>query len=392
MLTFMAEGALRMIHEYPMPIFSGAGAAPTIRYRFPEIRGFPSPTHNQTQNRNSQDRNDVGMCSVNGDTEREEKAKETPEEITARYEKIIRGPLDYLLSIPGKDVRGRLISAFNEWLHIPTEKLDIVKEIIELLHTASLLIDDIQDGSRLRRGHPVAHHIFGVPQTINAANYAYFLAQEKLKDLDDPTAAFSIFTRELLNLHRGQGMDLYWRDALVCPSEEEYMQMVSYKTGGLFELAVGLLQVGRDVDADVDFTPLTHHLGTIFQIRDDYLNLQSGLYATKKGAMEDLTEGKFSFPIIHSIRARPENTTLVSILKQRSEDETLKAYAVRYMETTWSFAYCREKLAGLMGEARRVVRELEERLGPCRDLHGILDLLEVPTAEGWGTGGDEERG
>ncbi|KAK1143958.1 geranylgeranyl pyrophosphate synthetase [Aspergillus melleus] len=372
----MAEGALRMIHEYPMPMFSGPGASPTIRYRFPEIGGLPIPRQNHIRRQNSQEQSGLGICSMNGDAGKEEEAKETPEEITVSPEQIIRGPLDYLLSIPGKDVRGRLISAFNEWLHLPAEKLDIVKEIIELLHTASLLIDDIQDGSRLRRGHPVAHHIFGVPQTINAANYAYFLAQEKLKDLDDPSAAFSIFTRELLNLHRGQGMDLYWRDALVCPSEEEYMQMVACKTGGLFGLAVGLLQVG--VDVDVDFTPLTHKLGTIFQIRDDYLNLQSGLYATNKGSMEDLTEGKFSFPIIHSIRARPDNTTLVSILKQRSEDEALKAYAVRYMETTGSFGYCRETLAGLMGEARRVVGELEERLGPCPGLLGILDLLEVP--------------
>lgn len=111
------------------------------------------------------------------------------------------------------------------------------------------------------------------------------------------------------------------------------------------------------------------------------MNLQSGLYASKKGSMEDLTEGKFSFPIIHSIRARPDNATLASILKQRSEDEALKTYAVQYMETTGSFAYCREKLAGLMVEAEHVVSELEERLGPCRGLHGILKLLEVPRAE-----------
>ncbi|KAF7592691.1 hypothetical protein BBP40_012593 [Aspergillus hancockii] len=171
--------------------------------------------------------------------------EEMPDEIGVQYEKIIRGPLDYLLSIPGKNVRGRLISAFNEWFHLPAEKLDIVKEVIELLHTASLLIDDIQDASRLRRGQPVAHSIWGIAQTINSANYAYYLAQEKLHKLQDPQA-FDIFTQELLSLHRGQGMDLYWRDALVCPSEE-YIQMVTHKAGGLFRLAVGLMQIQSQV-------------------------------------------------------------------------------------------------------------------------------------------------
>lgn len=88
----------------------------------------------------------------------------------------------------------------------------------------------------------MAHEVFGVAQTINAANYAYFLQQEKLSEIDDPRA-FHIFTQALLNLHRGQGMELYWRDAVVCPTEEEYTQMVIFKTGGLFRLAVELMQI-----------------------------------------------------------------------------------------------------------------------------------------------------
>ena len=47
---------------------------------------------------------------------------------------------------------------------------------------------------------------------------------------------------ELINLHRGQGMDLYWRDSLTCPTEEEYVEMVNNKTGGLLRLAVKLMQ------------------------------------------------------------------------------------------------------------------------------------------------------
>lgn len=108
-------------------------------------------------------------------------------------------------------------------------------------------IDDIQDSSKLRRGVPVAHSIFGIAQTINCANYAYFLAQQELPKLGDPRA-FEILTEELLNLHRGQGMDLYWRDSLVCPTEEEYLTMVLNKTGGLFRVAVRLMQIAKETD------------------------------------------------------------------------------------------------------------------------------------------------
>jgi geranylgeranyl diphosphate synthase type 3 len=60
-----------------------------------------------------------------------------------------------------------------------------------------------------------------------------------------------IFTEELLNLHRGQGMDLYWRDSLTCPSEADYLEMVGNKTGGLFRLAIKLMQAESAVNVYV---------------------------------------------------------------------------------------------------------------------------------------------
>ena len=140
---------------------------------------------------------------------------------------------------PGKDVRGALIDAFNVWLKIPPEKVTQIKSIISRLHNASLLVDDIEDGSQLRRGKPVAHAIFGVPYTLNAANYAYFVALEECHRLGSPEA-LSVFVEELLNLHRGQGQDIVWRDTQKVPSEKEYYSMVLDKTGGLFRLAVGV--------------------------------------------------------------------------------------------------------------------------------------------------------
>lgn len=103
----------------------------------------------------------------------------------------------------------------------------------------------MEDNSILRRGIPVAHNIFGTAQTINSANYVYFLALQEVRKLNSPTA-IEIYTEELLNLHKGQGMDLFWRDTLTCPTEEEYLEMVDNKTGGLFRLAVKLMQAESD--------------------------------------------------------------------------------------------------------------------------------------------------
>lgn len=102
-------------------------------------------------------------------------------------------------------------------------------------------IDDVEDSSILRRGVPVAHSIFGTAQTINSANYVYFCALQELVKLNNQKA-IQIYTEELCNLHRGQGMDLFWRDTLTCPTEDDYLEMVSNKTGGLFRLAVKLMQ------------------------------------------------------------------------------------------------------------------------------------------------------
>ncbi|TID18972.1 terpenoid synthase [Venturia nashicola] len=328
-------------------------------------------------------------------------------------EKVLLGPYDYLLEHPGKDIRATMISAFNSWLQVPDESLSIITKVVGMLHTASLLqvasvpsykcsqltfvesVDDVEDSSLLRRGVPVAHSIFGVAQTINSANYVYFLALQQLSLLNNP-ATIQIYTEELLNLHRGQGMDLYWRDTLTCPTEADYLEMVGNKTGGLFRLAIKLMQaesplVGKrgagatyNSSGDIDCVPLVSTVGLLFQIMDDIQNLSSPIYAARKGLCEDLTEGKFSFPVIHAIRADPHNLTLLNILKQKTQDEAVKKYAVAYMEKMGSFEYSTAVVKVLGEEALQMVADLEGRVGGeggmmgAEGIRGILANLKVP--------------
>lgn len=294
---------------------------------------------------------------------------------TEDKEKAVRGPFDYVTSHPGKDFRALLIGAFNAWLDVPPPSLEIITRVIGMLHESSLLIDDIQDNSELRRGFPVAHHIFGVAQTINSANYVYFSALQELLKLSNPMAVIPIFTEELINLHRGQGMDLFWRDALICPSEEDYLEMVANKTGGLFRLGIKLMQA--ESSSGIDCMPLVDLIGLIFQIRDDYLNLCSQEYSNNKGVYEDLTEGKFSFPIIHSIQKDPTNLQLLHILKQKTTDVDVKRYAVRYIEGTGSFQYTHEVLRVLIERAKVVAEEVDQGRGQLDGMSLILNRMAV---------------
>ena len=294
--------------------------------------------------------------------------KRVPRTWSPEKETILLGPYDYLYGTPGKDIRSQLTSAFNAWLKVPNESLQVIIKVIGMLHTASLLVDDVEDSSLLRRGQPVAHSIFGTAQTINSANYVYFVALQELQTLGNPHA-IQIYSEELVNLHRGQGMDLYWRDTLTCPTEEDYLEMVNNKTGGLFRLAIKLMQA--ESTSKLDCVPLVNTIGLIFQILDDYKNLSSTTYTINKGLAEDLTEGKFSFPIIHAIRAHPSHSlVLTNILKQRTTDLEVKKYAINYLEKAGSFEY-----------TRKVLRELTERA-----LHLIEEM------DGGGKGGDPGAG
>ena len=193
----------------------------------------------------------------------------------------------------------------------------------------------------------------------------------------------------------GQGHDIYWRELSVCPTEEQYRQMVLDKTGGLFRLAVSLMQCFSSSAAgrETDFTPLLDLLGYYFQIRDDYLNVSSDAYMQTKSYCEDLTEGKFSFPIIHAIRAFPRDTRLLNIMRQRTENYELKRYAVTYMYMCGSMGYTRDTLrrlhAELLGEIERVGGH-PELTALMRHLDAELDREPVtpptPTAAGQGQG------
>ncbi|KAF9941665.1 geranylgeranyl pyrophosphate synthetase [Modicella reniformis] len=227
---------------------------------------------------------------------------------TGHDEAALLEPYTYISTRPGKEIRTELIESFNIWLQVPPKELVVITKVVTMLHTSSLLVDDIEDGSGLRQGEPVAHKIFGIPATINCANYVYFMALAELIKIPNPKM-LAIFTQ----------------------------------TGSLLRLAVKLMQEASH--SEVDYVPLVELLGIHLQIRDDYMNLQSS-----------------------------QDSSELSILKQKPTEPELKHHAIKIMKSTNSFAYCRNKLT----EYDNLTRQEIQRLGGNARLEMALDRLAIP--------------
>jgi len=276
----------------------------------------------------------------------------------------------YLEKSEGKQVRERFIEAFAQWMQSDVKQTSFVKDVINALHNVSLLYDDIEDHSRLRRGVPCAHLIYGYEKTINSANIVCFQVFKRI--LEEKNAKMTnAFVEELLSLHDGQGYDIYWRDSYTCPTEEQYRQMVINKTGGLLRLAVRLLQ--SFTNESRNYITLVENFALYFQIRDDYVNLQSEEYMAQKSYCEDFTEGKFSFPIIHAIRSNPDDQMILNVLRKRTEDKDIKQFAVKLMEQKGSFSYTLNVLTELWND----IQEEIALLGSNEILETIMQKLRL---------------
>jgi ophiobolin F synthase len=150
--------------------------------------------------------------------------------------------------MPGKKIRDKAANALNIWLHVNEEDLNQIRQVINMLHNASLILDDVEDGSISRRGRPATHMVFGTPQAINSAGYQINKAMMEVLKLGN-AQCIEIFIgecsscflyhdqtstntteEEMDKLYIGQGYDLFWTFNIKRPSIEEYISMVDYST------------------------------------------------------------------------------------------------------------------------------------------------------------------
>ncbi len=216
---------------------------------------------------------------------------------------LIRTIAHYIVGAGGKRLRPALVllaaRAFGETENARHE----LAAVIEFIHTATLLHDDVVDESSLRRGRKTANAEFGNAASVLVGDFLYSRAFQMIveagslrvmKVLADATNAIAEGeVLQLLNVHDAD------------TNEEKYLRVIRYKTAKLFEAAtqVGAIVGGASPEVEVALAEYGMHLGTAFQLIDDVLDYSGDLTETGKNLGDDLAEGKPTLPLIYAMRA-----------------------------------------------------------------------------------------
>jgi octaprenyl-diphosphate synthase len=244
----------------------------------------------------------------------------------------LAAPVKVLIQAGGKRWRPLLLVLCAE-LALDSDNAEsayLLTPLVEFVHTASLVHDDIEDSSDTRRGKPAAHISWGVDTALNAASWLYFKAAECIQtfDSDIKNQLYALYIEELRRLHLGQAMDIAWhKDKKLFPSVEDYLTMVHCKTGTLASLAAkaGMIAGGGQRRADA-VGAAAAHLGAAFQILDDVTNLSTGNPGKKRG--DDVVEGKKSYIILKHIETHPGDRGIISECFEQAAHEGITSPAV----------------------------------------------------------------
>ncbi|MDR2491411.1 MAG: polyprenyl synthetase family protein [Spirochaetaceae bacterium] len=295
-----------------------------------------------------------------------------PYDLTVPYG--LAGPCIDLVGYGGKRWRPLLAHLICESLGGGEAALPLLP-LLELSHTASLIHDDIEDNSALRRGKPAAHILYGTDTAINSGAFLYFFSASVIDTWDAPPDAkaklYAAWLVTMRRLHLGQAMDISWHNSRHYPRLSEYVTMCRLKTGVLSRFAVELgicaaenaLRKQNNVQFMPDFETkkralegAAEKLGLGFQIVDDAKNLTQGVPGKKRG--DDIVEGKKSLPIlffVHGVEASaqfcreaarsqealPENDTSTGINAESPND--LNKSALSPAERAGFVQWCIEK-------------------------------------------------
>ncbi len=260
--------------------------------------------------------------------------------------KAIAEPVWEILDRGGKRWRPALFLLICEALGKDSEDCLDFAVIPEVIHNGTLIIDDIEDSSELRRGKPCTYKIYGVDIAVNAGNAMYYLPLLPLMEKKILLPAeivrdiYEVYVEEMINLSMGQAMDIAWHRGIANADEigeEDYLQMCAYKTGTLARMAAKIAAViaGANKELVEKLGHFAESIGIAFQMQDDVLDLTGKEFAKKKGGVgQDITEGKRTLMVIHTLKnaTRADKKRLVQILNMHTSNQTLRDEAIALMQ------------------------------------------------------------
>ena len=214
---------------------------------------------------------------------------------------MVKEIIEYVLTCGGKRVRPMVLLLSARALNHNDQKHIDLAAAVELIHTATLLHDDVVDGSTLRRGHKTANTIWGTDASVLVGDFLYSRAFQIVVD-QRHQPIMEVFAKSTHFIAEGEIMQL-----INCKNpdttEQYYFDIIHRKTAKLFEVAS---QFGAMISTESE--PQIHalrdygkHLGMAYQLIDDALDYAVSADQTGKNIGQDLSEGKATLPLIHAM-------------------------------------------------------------------------------------------
>jgi octaprenyl-diphosphate synthase len=269
---------------------------------------------------------------------------------------LVRQVAEYIINGGGKRLRPALvILAASACGYSGTAQYQLAA-VVEFIHTATLLHDDVVDESQLRRGRATANSLFGNPASVLVGDFLYSRAFQMMVELDDmrvmhvlANATNAIAEGEVLQL-------LNCHDAGL--GEQDYLHVIRSKTAKLFEAAgqLGAIVANASPEVEQGLGRYGMHVGTAFQLIDDVLDYSGNHAETGKNLGDDLAEGKATLPLIYAMRhGTPEQSAAIRAAVERGGLDEFAPVLVAVRETG-ALDYARRQAEG---EADRAITALE---------------------------------
>lgn len=212
---------------------------------------------------------------------------------------LVNTVADYIIAAGGKRMRPSLLSLTSRALGYSGSNHYLLGAVIEFIHTATLLHDDVVDDSSMRRGRPTANQSFGNPTAVLVGDFLYSRAFQMMLDASS-MPIMQVLADATNTIAEGEVLQLMnCNDPNV--NEERYLKVIRFKTAKLFEAAgeVGAILAGADTQTQQAMAAYGRHLGTAFQLVDDALDYSGNEVELGKTVGDDLREGKATLPLIY---------------------------------------------------------------------------------------------
>jgi octaprenyl-diphosphate synthase len=215
---------------------------------------------------------------------------------------LVRQVAEYIINAGGKRLRPALVLLCAGALGYRGTQHHELAAVVEFIHTATLLHDDVVDESDLRRGRETANALFGNAASVLVGDFLYSRAFQMMVEVDD-MRVMRVLSNATNIIAEGEVLQLMnCHDADV--DEARYLQVIRYKTAKLFEAAaqLGAIIGGGSAKIEQHLAAYGMHLGTAFQLVDDVLDYSGAEVETGKHLGDDLAEGKPTLPLIHVLQ------------------------------------------------------------------------------------------